>query len=358
MLDPTRQAETLKTLSDEWARALTRAARALDLMAATSEPEVGLHPKTLVYRRNKARLYRYDSPRTRPAPVLFVPNLGISRPYVFDLQPGASFVEYMCRQGFDFYLLDWGVYGEEDNGLTVDECVTRLLPRVARKVLETSGATGLAVIGYCMGAPLSVSFVALSPDVPVRAFVNMAGPIDFGKAGLFAKWLDRRFYDVDRVVDTVGAIPADWVRVGFKLLKPTMDITTALNLWWNLDNERYVQGYRALSKWANEYVPFPAEFFRQWVRDFYQENRLVRKELRLGGRLVDLGQVRCPVLVVSGAEDNIAPAPCVKALLDHVDSLDREYVELPGGHISLIAGRGASTHCWPRVAEWLAARMS
>jgi hypothetical protein len=31
-------------------------------------------------------------------------------------------------------------------------------------------------------------------------------------------------------------------------------------------------------------------------------------------------------------------------------------VELPGGHISLIAGRGASVHCWPKVASWLAAR--
>ena len=203
--------------------------------------------------------------------MLFVPNLGISRPSIFDLQPGSSFVEHMCRQGYDFYLLDWGVYGEEDNGLTVDECVTRLLPRVVRKVLETSGADGLAVIGYCMGAPLSVSFVAQHPDVPVRAYVNMAGPIDFAHAGLFGQWLDKRFYDVDRVVDTIGAIPADWVKVGFKLLRPTMDVTTALNLWWNLDNPRYVEGYRALSRWANEYVPFPAEFFRQWVRDSTRE---------------------------------------------------------------------------------------
>ena len=61
--------------------------------------------------------------------------------------------------------------------------------------------------------------------------------------------------DVDRVVDTVGAIPADWVKVGFKLLRPTMDVTTALNLWWNLDNPRYVQGYQALSRWATQILP-------------------------------------------------------------------------------------------------------
>jgi polyhydroxyalkanoate synthase len=185
----------------------------------------------------------------------------------------------------------------------------------------------------------------------------MAGPIDFAQAGLFAQWLDKRFYDVDRVVDTVGAIPADWVKVGFKLLRPTMDVTTALNLWWNLDNPRYVDGYRALSRWANDYVPFPAEFFRQWVKDFYQDNRLVQGTLRLGGEAVHLGQVRCPLLVVGAKEDYIAPPGCVRALIDHAGSTDKTYFELPGGHISLIAGRSASVHCWPRVSDWLAERL-
>jgi polyhydroxyalkanoate synthase len=42
--------------------------------------------------------------------------------------------------------------------------------------------------------------------------------------------------------------------------------------------------------------------------------------------------------------------------VDAVGSRDKEYVELPGGHISLIAGRGAATHCWPKVSAWLAPR--
>jgi polyhydroxyalkanoate synthase len=46
----------------------------------------------------------------------------------------------------------------------------------------------------------------------------------------------------------------------------------------------------------------------------------------------------------------------VRALMSAVRSRDKEYIELPGGHISLIAGRGASIHCWPRVSSWLAER--
>jgi polyhydroxyalkanoate synthase len=320
------------------------------------EPEVGVTPREEVYRKNKSRLYRYTSPRLHRTPLLFVPNLGISRPYIFDLVPGGSFVEHMVRQGFDFYLLDWGVFGPEDNHLTVEDCVTRILPRMVKKVLESSGARELSVLGYCMGGPLVACFLALSPEVPVKNFVNMAGPIDFSEAGLFRCWLNRKYFDVDRYVDALGQIPADLVRIGFKLLKPTMDLSTGLNLWWNLWNDNYVKSFRALNKWANEYVPFPGEFFRQWVKEFYQENRLIRGDLTLGGRPVKLETIRCPVYAVGATEDNIAPPASVRALINAVASQDKAYVELPGGHISLIAGRGASTHCWPKVAGWLAPR--
>lgn len=341
---------------EELERTLRRWEHLTELVLRPREPRTGLTPRQEVHRTNKSRLYRYTSDRRHRVPVLFVPNLGISRPYIFDLLPGASFVEHMTRQGFDFYLLDWGVFGPEDNGLTLEHCVTRILPRMIERVLETSGVHQVSVLGYCMGAPLSAAYLGWEPRAPVRNFINMAGPIDFARAGLFALWLDRRFFDVDRFVDTLGQIPADLVRAGFKLLKPTMDLSTSLNLWWNAWNPDYVEGFRALNKWANEYVAFPGEFFRQWVRDFYQDNRLARGELVLAGRPVSLQAIRCPLLVVGAQEDYIAPPACVRALVELVSSRDKEYIELPGGHISLIAGRGAARQCWPRVSGWLATR--
>ncbi len=341
---------------EEIDRNLKRMKNFAEMAMNPKEPAVGATPRQEIYRKGKARLYRYEGSRRYHTPLLFVPNLGISRPYIFDLLPGGSFIEHMTREGFDFYLLDWGVFGPEDNQLTLEECVIRILPRMARKVLETSGAGELSVLGYCMGGPLSAGFIASHPEIPVKNFINMAGPIDFSKAGLFALWLDPKYFDADRFVDALGQIPADLVKAGFKMLKPTMDLTTGLNLWWNLWDDTYVEGFRALNKWANEYVAFPGEFFRQWVKEFYQQNRLFRGELRLGGRPVRLPTIRCPVLVVGAKEDYIAPAACVKALMDAVGSTDKGYVELPGGHISLIAGRGAAMHCWPKVSVWLASR--
>jgi len=350
--------EAAKQWQEEFDKNVKRVRNLTEMVLNPTSPKVGQTPREEVYKRNKSRLYRYASGRTHRTPLLFVPNLGISRPYIFDLLPGGSFIEYMTRQGFDFFLLDWGVFGPEDNDLGVEECVSRILPRMARRVLEVSGGSDLSILGYCMGAPLSAAFVASHPECPVKNFINMAGPIDFAKAGLFALWLDKRFFNVDRFVDTLGTVPADLVKAGFKLIKPTMDLSTNLNLWWNLWNEKYVEGFNALNKWANEYVAFPGEFFRQWVRDFYQDNKLCRDKLVVGGRPVRLGNISCPIFVVGAKEDYIAPPECVRALGDLVRSSDKEYVELPGGHISLIAGRGAALHCWPKVAAWLAARSS
>jgi len=195
--------EVVKQWQDEFDRNVKRVRNLTDMVLNPTNPKVGQTPREEVYKRNKSRLYRYASRRSHRTPLLFVPNLGISRPYIFDLLPGGSFIEHMTREGFDFFLLDWGVFGPEDNDLSVEECVSKILPRMARKVLEVSGASELSVLGYCMGAPISASFVATHPEYPVRNFINMAGPIDFARVGIFGLWLDKRFFNVDRFVDTL-----------------------------------------------------------------------------------------------------------------------------------------------------------
>ena len=93
--------ETVK----QWQQELDRNVRRLTnlaRLATAPEPSTGQTPRQEVYKRNKSRLYRYESSRRLRTPVLFVPNLGISRPYIFNLLQGGSFVEHMTREGFDF----------------------------------------------------------------------------------------------------------------------------------------------------------------------------------------------------------------------------------------------------------------
>ena len=237
----------------------------------------------------------------------------------------------MTREGFDFYLLDWGVFGPEDNDLTFEDCVTKILPRMAA---QGAGDLRRPRADACSATAWARRCRPRSwPRIPrsrVKNFINMAGPIDFSQIGMFGLWLDRKYFDVDRFVDTLGGVPADLVKAGFKLLKPTMDISTNLNLWWNLWNDKYVEGFTALNKWANEYVAFPGEFFRQWVRDFYQGNKLVRGELVFGGRPVRLGEH--PVPGVRGRrQGGLHRAAGVRAGAHRRgEQPEKDYIELPG----------------------------
>jgi polyhydroxyalkanoate synthase len=318
---------------------------------------VGQTPRREIGRKGKARLYRYGGAPRHGTPVLFVPNLGISRPWIFDLLPGSSFIEYLVGEGFDVYLLDWGVFGPEDDHMTFEHCVTGILPRMCRAVLETSVAPDLSIIGYCMGTALTLSLAASrpEPELPLSAFVNMAGPVDFSRAGLLARWLDPRWTNVDRVVDTLGSIPPALIWLGGTLLRPTAGISAMHELWHSVGDERRVDEVRAAFKWVREFVGIPGEFFRRWVRDFYQDNLLYRGELRVGGRPARLPLLTCPVLAVGASDDPVAPPESVSATLDVVRSHDKTWIQTRGSHLSLVIGPEATQQLWPTISGWLAA---
>src|ERR1017187_7750234 len=86
----------------------------------TSKAPIAQTPKELVWTLNKAKLYRYipvvPKPERHRIPLLLIFAL-MNRPYILDLRPGNSFVEYLVARGYDVYLLDWGYPGPEDKHL-------------------------------------------------------------------------------------------------------------------------------------------------------------------------------------------------------------------------------------------------
>jgi polyhydroxyalkanoate synthase len=100
-------------------------------------------------------------------------------------------------------------------------------------------------------------------------------------------------------------------------------------------------------------VPLPKQFFRQWVQHFYQANELVQGKFRVMGESVNLRDLTVPVLCVGASKDDIVPPQSAKALVDSVGSTDKTFLELEGGHISVIAGKRAKQVVWPALLEWL-----
>src|SRR5207244_828518 len=110
------------------------------LRYATTRANVGATPKDVVWRRDRAELWRYrsDEPiRYRP-PVLIVHSL-VSRSYILDLRPGSSSVEYFLGRGLDVFMLDWGVPDERDADNSLETYVDEYLPRAVAAVRKETG---------------------------------------------------------------------------------------------------------------------------------------------------------------------------------------------------------------------------
>jgi polyhydroxyalkanoate synthase len=335
---------------------LKKYATGAHLLLEEDPVETGQTPREVVWTKNKARLYRYEPEREKrhPVPVLLVYAL-INRPYVLDLIPGNSLIEYLVGEGFDVYLLDWGVPGDEDSDLSFEHYVLDYLPRVIRKVLRASGSEELTLFGYCQGGTISAMYASLFPAGPLRNLVLLATPVRFSsEAGLFQPFTSERFFDPDPVVEAFGNVPAtDLFGTGRRVLGAAADRPAAAP---RLAREAFTDSFLAASEWVDDGVPFPGEAFRSWILDFYQRDRLARKELELRGRRVDLRNVRCPVLSIAGKEDLICTLPQAEGAMDLVGSEEKEFLVLDAGHVGLMAGPIAKRELWPDLTYWLARR--
>lgn len=228
------------------------------------------------------------------------------------------------------------------------------LPRMWDAALDDAKADSLIAIGYCMGATLVLTLVGARPRVPLAGFVDMAGPVDFTRAGVLSRWLDRRWFPLGRLVDTLGSVPPSAFWLAGSMLQPTAPLSVTLDALLRAGSERHMSELRAVAQWIREFIPVPGAFFRAWVRDFYQENRLYCGTLRLAGAPVRLDRVTCPVLAAAASHDPIAPPASVHALLGVVGSHDALALEVPGSHLSLMFGSEAERDAWPEIVRWLA----
>jgi poly[(R)-3-hydroxyalkanoate] polymerase subunit PhaC len=318
---------------------------------------IGTTPKDVVWTHRTTTLYRYRSDkRTYPVPVLLVFAL-INRPDIFDLRRGHSFVEFLLEEGYDVFLIDWGVPDESDTDQGLAYYVCDELRSGVREVLRSSGEDELSMLGWCIGGTLSLMHCALFEDSPVRNLLLLTTPVDTS-GSLYFNWTARDSFDVDHVSEVYGSVPGRSIDFANKMMKPVTNYwTTYRRLWQNIyDGKPQRESYQAMARWVADNPPFPGRAYREWITWMYKENRLVRGRMRIGGQRVDLGKVDQNVLVVTAGSDHIAPRQGTMPLLDMLGSEDVTHFDRPGGHIGLMAGSRARKEIWPDLAEWLGER--
>jgi polyhydroxyalkanoate synthase len=343
-------------IQSEVQRAIQRSIKGVEYLS-TSGPTLGSTPKDLLHARGTMNLYHYRplADEVYRVPVLIV-MATTNRGYILDMLPGQSFIEFLLKRGYDVYMLDWTAPRPEEKKLRMEDYVLDFIPECIQRMQRDSGVEEVSVIGYCFGGVLSLLYGSIFNNGPMKNLICFTTPVDFRELKLFHSFADRRYFDVDGLVDRVGNVPPEMILSSFEMLRPASRVTSQVQLWENIWNDEYVKSYRMFDRWATDTLPLAGEYFRSITKDLLWDNKLFNDTMTVGGRKADIADIKVPILHAVAEHDHIVPYEAAKHLIAKVGSHDKEEVMLKGGHVSLVAGANAIKRLWPKLDSWLGGR--
>jgi polyhydroxyalkanoate synthase subunit PhaC len=359
---------TPASIAKELEAAREKLARGLGRLADVSEQdlEIATVPREEVWREDMVRLYRCTPVVARPhaTPVLITYAL-VGRFQMIDLEVDRSLVRKLLARGFDVYFIDWGLPTRAHRWLTIDDYVSGYLDRCVDVLRGRSSVDKINMLGICQGGVFTACYAALFPE-KVRNVAFTVTPIDFhgdlrdpqGGSGYMNRWARAMTPgDIDDMVDAHGSAPGSMVGMAFLMMNPISNLTKyTIDLIDVLDDETKLLGFLRMERWIADRPDHPGEVVRQWFKDLYQDNKLIKNQLVLGGRRVDLSAITMPVLNIYATGDTIIPVSCTQGMGDHFGTDDYTEVAVPGGHIGTFVGGKAQKILAPTLADWFEAR--
>jgi polyhydroxyalkanoate synthase subunit PhaC len=344
------------TIIEEFSNIGNKLLKSYHTLKTVGDVDIATSPKTAVYTEDKLTLYRYDreSQPTFKTPVLIVYAL-VNTYKMLDLQADRSYIKKLLSAGLDVYLIDWGFPGKSERFLDMDDYVNGYINNCVDHIRHEHGLDKINILSICQGGTLSVIYSALHPE-KVKNLVTHVTPIDFStNDGLLFRW--SRDMDFDLLVEgNHGLIPGEFLNQGFDLLKPMMKVQKHQALASSLDDKDKLLNFLRMERWISESPDQAGECFRQFMKDLYQENKLVKGRLVVGGKKVDLKKITMPLLNIFATEDHLVPPAATKPLNDLVASTDKELYSFKGGHIGVFVGSKSQKELAPAVTEWLKKR--
>ncbi|MCX9074804.1 MAG: class III poly(R)-hydroxyalkanoic acid synthase subunit PhaC [Candidatus Methanoperedens sp.] len=341
--------------------------RGMELFLEPPDFSVGTTPSEIIFTEDKMKLIHYIPAVEKPyaVPVLVVYAL-VNRYYILDLQPDKSVIKKLLDEGFDVYIIDWGYPSGTDRYLTIDDYVNGYINNAVDKIKERSGLDTITLFGVCQGGTFSVMYAALHPE-KIKNLVTLVSPVNFDTdKGLLHIWA--RSLDVDKIVDYYGIVPGDFLNAGFLLTDPfRLMIDKYVGLFEKIEcetddgqcelrNEETVKNFLRMEKWIFDSPDQAGETFRQFFKDCYQKNLLIKNKMVIGKTTVDLKKISMPLLNVMAEFDHLVPNEASKPLNDAVSSSDKEMLVFPTGHIGIFVGSRSQKDVCPRISEWLKPR--
>ncbi|MFZ5605868.1 MAG: class III poly(R)-hydroxyalkanoic acid synthase subunit PhaC [Pseudomonadota bacterium] len=347
---------TPETLAEEAGKLQRKLAAGLHTLRELDDVHVGATAREEVWRDGKVVLYRFRGARapTARVPILIAYAL-VNRPYMVDLQDDRSLVKGLLARGEDVYIIDWGYPDRSDRFLTLQDYIERFLGGAIEHLCRAHGLPAIHLLGICQGGAFSLCYAALHPE-RVKNLITMVTPVDFHTPdNMLSNW--NREIDVDLLVDTLGNVPADMMNFTYLMLKPwRLFAQKYVGMLDILDDRKAMEDFLRMEQWIFDSPDQAGEAFREFSKQFFQENRFVTGGAKVGDREVHLGLVEMPVLNIYAEQDHLVPPDASRALRTLCGSRDYTEYSFRGGHIGIYVSGRAQKDVPQAIHDWLAQR--
>ncbi len=314
-------------------------------------------PHEEVWQSGTVRLYRVapadgnadrDSAKDTPG-LLLVPSL-INRSAILDLLAEKSFARWMAGKGIRVFLLDWGDPVQDAALATMDDLLDQRLVPAMRFVADACGGKP-DVMGYCMGATMTVAACVLAKEI-VRGAIFVAGPWDFAAGDdALHRHVKAGTPQAMQIIAQRNMLPRQWIENVFAASNTDHAVRKFIKFAAMDPQSDEARLFVAVEDWLNDGVDLPADIARTCIADWYGRNLPGMLRWQACGTIVDPAHIAVPCLVVASRKDRLVAFEGARAL---THALPRATLLAPDtGHIGMMVGRHAETQLWTPVFSWL-----
>ena len=293
-----------------------------------------------------------DMDATGPATLVCAP-FAFHRATVADFAPGYSLVETLRSAGLrPLFVTDWRSATAEMSNFSIDTYLADL--NVAVDDLKPP----VNLIGLCQGGWLALLYAARFPG-KVNRLVLAGAPVDIAAApSPLAHFVAATPHAAFESLVRAGAGRV----MGQHLLKAWGPLLAATEIGevLQMPDDGDPHEARALEArfrhWHAATVDLPGPYYLQVIRHLFQENQIAGNRFMALGRRVDLGDVKIPICLLAGRDDELVPPDQLLATQHLIGTSPDDILTLvePCRHLGLFMGAKTLTTVWRQIAFWLA----
>jgi polyhydroxyalkanoate synthase len=297
---------------------------------------IAVTPGAVIFENELIQLIQYR-PLTEEVgarPLVMVPP-AINKFYVFDLQPGNSFVRYAVERGHTVFMISWRNITAAEGHLTWDDYLELGVMCAIDTALAVTGADKVNVLGFCVGGTMlgcAAAVLAARGEDKIASLTLLTAMLDFSDAGEIGLLVDDASVAArEQTIGRGGVMPGRELAFVFSTLRGN-------DLIWPYVVGNYLEGRQPdafdILYWNADSTNLPGPMYCWYVRNTYLENNLrIPGKTTQCGTPVDFMQIDVPTYVLASREDHIVPwqtAYCATRLV----SGDVRFTLAASGHIA------------------------